>query len=77
VTKIPKVSLMVKCKVNGKWKNLPVQMSTNGCIKAIPGGTFYLRYNRNQWEPVGKDPDARWPPSAAGRFHWRESPAFR
>jgi hypothetical protein len=34
---------MVKCKVNGKWKNLPVQMSANGRIKAIPGGTFYLR----------------------------------
>ena len=58
MAKIPKVSLMVKCKVNGKWKNLPVQMSANGRIKAIPRGTFYLRYNRNQWEPVGKDPDA-------------------
>ncbi len=55
MAKIPKVSLMVKCKVNGKWKNLPVQISANGRIKAIPGGTFYLRYNRNQWEPVGKD----------------------
>jgi hypothetical protein len=49
---------MVKCRVNGKWKNLPVQTSANGRIKVIPGGMFYLRYDRNQWEPVGKDPDA-------------------
>jgi hypothetical protein len=49
---------MVKWKVNGQWKNLPIQMSTNGRITAIPGGTFYLRYDRNQWESVGKEPDA-------------------
>ena len=33
-------------------------MPANGRIKAIPGGTFYLRYNRNQWDPLGKDSDA-------------------
>jgi hypothetical protein len=57
VARVPKVTLMVKCKVNGKWKNLPVQFSANGRLKAIAGGTFYLRHSRNQWEPVGKDPD--------------------
>jgi hypothetical protein len=33
-------------------------MSANGRPKNVPGATFYLRYNRNCWEPVGKDPDA-------------------
>jgi hypothetical protein len=68
VAKTPKVSLMVKCKVNRKWKNLPVQMSADGRIKAIPGGT--LRYDRNRWESVGKDPDA----AMAAERRWEISP---
>jgi len=35
----------------------PAPMSASGWPKYVPGMTFYLRYNRNRWEPVGKDPD--------------------
>jgi hypothetical protein len=54
----PKVTLMLQCKVDGKWKKLPAPISPNGRPKPVPGGTHYLRYQRNCWKPVGKDPDA-------------------
>src|SRR5271168_4703775 len=56
--KVPKVTLMIQCKVDGIWKKLPAPMSANGRPKNVLGATFYLRYMRNCWEPVGKDPDA-------------------
>jgi hypothetical protein len=78
--KVPKVTLMIQCKVDGIWKKLPAPMSANGRPKYVPGTTFYLRYKRNCWEPVGKDPDAangrKAPPrNCSGRcsrcFPWR------
>ena len=56
--KVPKVTLMIQCKVDGIWKKLPAPMSANGRPKNVPGATFYLRHSRNCWEPVGKDLDA-------------------
>jgi hypothetical protein len=51
--KIPKVTLMVQCKVNGKWRRLPAPVSINGRPKPVPGATYYLRYQRNCWRAVG------------------------
>lgn len=56
--KVPKVKLMVQCKVDGIWKKLPAPMAANNRPKKIPGAMFYLRYKRNCWEAAGNDPDA-------------------
>jgi hypothetical protein len=45
--KVPKVTLMIQCKVDGIWKKLPASMSANGRPKSVPGAMFYLRYKRN------------------------------
>jgi hypothetical protein len=39
-------------------RHLEEAASANGRPKYVPGTTFYLRYKRNCWEPVGKDLDA-------------------
>jgi hypothetical protein len=59
--KIPKVTLMVQCKVDGIWKKVPAPMSANGRPKNVPGASFYLRYRRkgkDTWEAVEGGPDA-------------------
>jgi hypothetical protein len=59
--KVPKVTLMVQCKVDGIWKKLPAPMSANGRPKNIQGASFYLRYrrkDRDTWEVVEGGPDA-------------------
>jgi hypothetical protein len=38
--KVPKVTLMIQCKVDGIWKKLPAPMSANGRPKNVPGATF-------------------------------------
>jgi hypothetical protein len=40
--KVPKVTLMIQCRVDGIWKKLPAPMSANGRPKNVPGATFYL-----------------------------------
>ena len=59
--KVPKVTLMVQCKVDGIWKKLLAPMSANGRPKNIQGASFYLRYRRkgrDTWEAVEGGPDA-------------------
>ena len=52
---------MVRRKVNGCWKHVKAQTSSNNRVKTIPGdGGFNLRYRMNgedAWEPVGDSPD--------------------
>ena len=59
--KVPKVTLMIQCKVDGIWKKLPALMSANGRPKNVPGASFYLRYRRkgkDAWEAVDGGADA-------------------
>ncbi|HEY6387455.1 MAG TPA: hypothetical protein VIX91_17410 [Candidatus Acidoferrum sp.] len=37
--KVPKVTLMIQCKVDGIWKKLPAPMSANGRPKNVLGAT--------------------------------------
>lgn len=59
MAKVPKVTLMVRRKVNDRWKHVKAQFSSNHRVKTLPGdGGFSLRYKLNgkdTWEPVEDD----------------------
>jgi hypothetical protein len=44
--RVPKVTLMIQCKVDGIWKKVPAPMSANGRPVKVPGAMFYLRYSQ-------------------------------
>jgi hypothetical protein len=62
VRKVPKVTLLVRRKIGGKWRHIQPQISANGRIKTLPGdGSFSLRYKlkgKDEWEPVDGGADA-------------------
>lgn len=76
MAKIAKVALMVKCKVNGKWRNLPAQISANGRLKVIPGSGSTSATTGITGSGSAKTQTRHWPQSAAVRFHSSESRVF-
>jgi hypothetical protein len=62
VAKIPKVTQMVRRKVNGRWKHVRATIAANGQVKSLPGdGSFCLRYKqkgKDIWEPIEGGADA-------------------
>jgi integrase len=62
VAKIPKVTLLVRRKVNGRWKHVQPEMAANGRVKTLPGdGSFTLRHKlkgEDKWEPIDGGLDA-------------------
>jgi hypothetical protein len=62
MAKDPKVTLLVRRKVNGRWKHVRPEIAANGRLKTLPGdGSFSLRYKlkgADKWEPIEGGLDA-------------------
>jgi hypothetical protein len=76
VAKIPKVTLMVRRKVNGLWKHVKPQVAPNNRLKTLPGdGGFSLRYKLNgedTWDPQQITQTTRHsPPNVAANHAFR------
>lgn len=66
MAKVPRVTLMVRRKVNGRWMHVQPEMFENGRVKTLSGdGSFSPRYKlkgEDKWEPVSGGSDAAMAP---------------